>query len=48
MHLDRDTGGHEVPNSDTGTHESKTNAPRAPGRVWASAWAGITPRENPA
>src|SRR6266704_91049 len=40
--------GHAELNSDTGTQEWNSSAPRAPGRVCASFWAGSTPSENPA
>ena len=30
-----------------GTADSKSSAPAAPGRVWASRWACMTPKEKP-
>ncbi len=42
------SAGHVDPNSDVGTHEYNSNAPRAPARVCASFCAGSTPREKPA
>ncbi len=36
------------PNSETGRQASNSRAPAAPGLVWASSCAGITPREKPA
>ena len=39
--------GHEPPNSEAGKAALNSNAPLAPGRVWASICAGITPSENP-
>ncbi len=38
----------QAPNSEAGRQEWKNSAPRAPGRVWASSCAGMTPSENPA
>ena len=40
--------GHRSANSVTGTQASISSAPRAPARVWASFWAGMTPIEKPA
>ena len=40
--------GQPDPNSETGTQEWNSSAPRAPARVWASRCAGSTPSEKPA